>query len=140
MAETTSSLVDKINLIHIEAEQDLKIDLTQLENYFNRNQLIVKWTKTIAKWKRVKIVYEHKVATKYKEEYEKYAKKHHLDLNAKDVAIFIKANPDYTFLKNELELVEIAIESLKQIITSLNGQAYEIKNYIEWKKFTKGID
>ena len=140
MSEKKLTLSDKINLILDEAQKDIEIDFSNLENYFNRNQLIIKWTRVLIKWKRVRIVYDHKVSVKYKEEYEKYAKKNHLDINTKDAIIFIKANEEYTFLKNELDLVDIAIDGLKQIITSLNGQGFEMKAYIEWKKYLKGID
>lgn len=131
---------DKIDLLEKEAEKDLDIDTSHLEEYFNRQQLCIKWSKIYNNWKQMKVLMDQKVNACYVELYEKYTKKSLYELKAKEVAMFINVDTNYKSIKEESEMINIALDFIQSVIKSINGQAFEIKEYSEWKRFIKGVN
>jgi hypothetical protein len=51
----------------------------------------------------------------------------------------INCDEDIIKATDKVEYIKAVLYQLEQIIRSLNGRAWEIKNAIEWTKFTNGL-
>ena len=56
-----------------------------------------------------------------------------------DLDRYIYADKDVSVLTDRITLQQEKVDYLASIIKSINGRGWEIKNAIEWKKFTNGI-
>ena len=138
--EKIEALYEKISNLETKAEEVLKIDASKLEEYFDRSYMIMRWFRALNSWKKMKIIVDQKAAVVYKGLYTKYAKQGFFELKSKEIDTFIKADVEYKLINEEQELIKIGIAFIEQIAKSLEGQKFEIKELIAWKKFTKGED
>jgi hypothetical protein len=51
---------------------------------------------------------------------------------------FIKTDPDIIKLTDKSEYLEIMRDQLENIFKSIHGRSWEVKNIIEWTRFTSG--
>tara|TARA_Y100000034_G_C6839379_1_gene379591 strand:+ start:772 stop:1206 length:435 start_codon:yes stop_codon:yes gene_type:complete len=56
-----------------------------------------------------------------------------------DLDRYIYADKDVSVLTDRITLQQEKVDYLASIIKSINGRGWEIKNAIEWRKFTNGI-
>lgn len=52
---------------------------------------------------------------------------------------FLQVDPDLVKLSDKVEYYKTVLYQLEQIIRSLNSRTWDIKNAIEWSKFTNGM-
>ena len=52
---------------------------------------------------------------------------------------FLQVDPDLILLQDKVEYFKTVMFQLEQIIRSLNSRTWDIKNSIEWSKFTNGM-
>lgn len=52
---------------------------------------------------------------------------------------FLQVDPDLVKLTDKVEYYKTVLYQLEQIIRSINGRTWDIKNSIEWNKFTNGM-
>ena len=52
---------------------------------------------------------------------------------------FLQVDPDLIILQDKIEYFKTVMYQLEQIIRSLNSRTWDIKNSIEWTKFTNGL-
>jgi hypothetical protein len=52
---------------------------------------------------------------------------------------FLQVDPDLISLEDKVEYFKTVLYQLEQIIRSLNSRTWDIKNSIEWTKFTNGM-
>lgn len=52
---------------------------------------------------------------------------------------FLQVDPDLLQLQDRIEYHRTVLNLLEQIIRSLNSRTWDIKNSIEWSKFTNGL-
>ena len=52
---------------------------------------------------------------------------------------FLQVDPDLILLQDKVEYFKTVMYQLEQIIRSLNSRTWDIKNSIEWSKFTNGM-
>jgi hypothetical protein len=52
---------------------------------------------------------------------------------------FLQVDPDLIILQDKIEYFKTVMFQLEQIIRSLNSRTWDIKNSIEWTKFTNGL-
>ena len=52
---------------------------------------------------------------------------------------FLQVDADLILLQDKLEYFKTVMYQLEQIIRSLNSRTWDIKNSIEWSKFTNGM-
>jgi len=52
---------------------------------------------------------------------------------------FLQVDPDLIVLEDKVEYFKTVMYQLEQIIRSLNSRTWDIKNSIEWTKFTNGM-
>lgn len=134
------ALYAKITNLEVKADAALKIDVSKLEEYFDRSYIIMKWFRALNSWKKMKIITDQRAAIIYKGLYTKYAKQGFFELKSKEIDTFIKADDEYKLINEEVELIKIGISFIEQVAKALEGQKFEIKELIAWKKFTKGED
>ena len=58
--------------------------------------------------------------------------------NRSDLEMFIESDKDILGLSEKISYQKEKIEYLESIIKSLNTRGFQIKNAIEWKRFTMG--
>lgn len=56
-----------------------------------------------------------------------------------NISMYIEADADMLKLDRYIEIQSIKIEYLESIIKQINSRSFNIKNIIEWRKFTNGI-
>ena len=138
--EKIEALYNKILSLEVKADEALKIDTSKLEEHFDRSYLIMKWYRVLNSWKKTKIIVDQKAIVVYKRLYTKYAKQNFFELKSKEIDVFIKADDEYKLINEEVELIKIGIAFIEQVAKALEGQKFEIKELVAWKKFTKGED
>jgi hypothetical protein len=52
---------------------------------------------------------------------------------------FLQVDADLILLQDKVEYFKTVMYQLEQIIRSLNSRTWDIKNSIEWSKFTNGM-
>ena len=57
-----------------------------------------------------------------------------------EVPIYIKGDPDVIKAQATLDLYEKLEEALKQILNNINNRSFQIKNAIDWLRYSRGID
>ena len=62
-----------------------------------------------------------------------------LKILKQDLDMYIHSDPDVTLIDDRITLQKEKVDYLASIIKSISGRGWEIKNAIEWRKFTSGI-
>jgi hypothetical protein len=52
---------------------------------------------------------------------------------------FLETDSDLVSFQDKIEYFKTVLYQLEQIIRSLNSRTWDIKNSIEWQKFTNGL-
>ena len=52
---------------------------------------------------------------------------------------YLDTDPDIIKLKDKVEYIETCLNQLDYIMRSINSRSFDIKNAIEWTKFTNGL-
>ena len=61
------------------------------------------------------------------------------DVNLSSVFEFLTVDADLVILQDKVEYFKTVLYQLEQIIRSINSRGWDIKNAIEWQKFTNGM-
>jgi N6-adenosine-specific RNA methylase IME4 len=143
MSETELSRQDKIykkfKELKIEAENVVKLDTYKMSNAFNNSSDIVRWITKKTEWSRVLRDLEVKRKKAYRIAYEYYQTEFALKLTTKDEYIlFIESDENYVNHMQLSLLVKEVIQFIDSTIDALKTKGYDIKNLIEWRKFTNG--
>ena len=131
------------------AEKDLKINDTELDlESLKTPQLHNKYLKFLNKWKLL----QTKANTDYyklrKEKWEYYTgkapaqvyaeKPFNLKLLKTDVDKYLDSDPELAKNKQKVEYVSTVIDFLESTIKQISNRGFQIKNAIDWRKFTSG--
>ena len=57
-----------------------------------------------------------------------------------EVPIYIKGDSDYIKSQATLDLYEKVESTLKEILNNINNRSFQIKNAIDWLRYSRGID
>ena len=52
---------------------------------------------------------------------------------------YLDSDPDIITLQDKVEYIEACLTQLDYIMRSINSRSFDIKNAIEWSKFTSGV-
>ena len=123
---------------------DLELDKVSLNTPQLHNKYLQIYTQAALAYRRLDS--EYKVAVKEKWEYytgkadpEVYkASPFDLKILKQDVPMYLDADPELDKLQSKLVYQKEKINYLESILKSLNNRTFQIKNAIEWKKFTHG--
>jgi len=55
-----------------------------------------------------------------------------------DIKFYLESDPSIKKIKNRIEYYKIFLDCIKSIIDQINRRSFEIKNIIEYRKFTSG--
>ena len=62
-----------------------------------------------------------------------------LKILKQDLDMYIHSDSDVTKIEDRITLQKEKVDYLASIVKSISGRGWEIKNAIEWRKFTSGI-
>ena len=52
---------------------------------------------------------------------------------------YLDSDPDVIKMNDKVEYIEACLTQLDYIMRSINSRSFDIKNAIEWSKFTSGV-
>jgi len=135
----TEEKFDKIKKI-INDRFDFKSEKDTLE--FSRtsvqfHQLVLDlMVKETLELKKLSLKKDELFSEKFKYYNEDYNRK---KLSPKDIGVYISADKDYYKLSYEYERVKTIADYLERTIDNIKRSSFQIKNYIEMKKFMNGV-
>ena len=131
------------------ADKKLKINDTELDlESLKTPQLHNEFLKHLTKFKLLlsKAQIEYYTQRKQKQEYytskapaEVYAlKPFNLKLLKTDVDKYLEADPELAKYKQKVDYIQTVIDFLDRTIKQISNRGFQIKNAIDWRKFTSG--
>jgi len=132
------------------AEKDLKIDNLQLDiESLKTPQLHNKWMKFHNQYTNLLKKAEQDLARLTREKWEYYTgkadpsvyqqKPFNIKLLKPDVDKYIKADEDMIKLEQKVTYIQSVVDYLDKTIRTISNRTFQIKNAIDWKKFTSGV-
>ena len=98
-----------------------------------------KWAEIV--WRDIYIPI-HKIL--YRKKWEFYSGKDEtpfpLKILKQDISIYLDSDEELIEAKNKLEYYRDILSFLEGVLKSLNNRGFQIKNAIDWKKFTEGLN
>ena len=130
-------------------DKDFKLDDTELDTESTKIPLLHnKYLQHYNKFSLLlkKAEYEHKVMQRQKWEYytgkapqQVYAEKpFNLKILKTDIDKYMESDPELVKLKQKVEYVSTVIDFLESTIKQISNRGFQIKNAIDWRKFTSG--
>ena len=131
------------------AEKDLKINDTELDlESLKTPQLHNKYLKFLNKWKLLLSKAQIDYYTMRKEKWEYYTgkspqhvyaeKPFNLKILKTHIDKYMDADPELVKLKQKVEYIQTVIDFLDRVIKQISNRGFQIKNAIDWRKFTSG--
>ena len=131
------------------AEKDLKINDTELDlESLKTPQLHNKYLKFQNKWKLLLSKAQIDYYTMRKEKWEYYTgkapqqvyaeKPFNLKILKTDIDKYMDADPELVKLKSKVEYIQAVIDFLDRTLKQISNRGFQIKNAIDWRKFTSG--
>ena len=131
------------------AEKDLKINDTELDlESLKTPQLHNKYLKFLNKWKLLLSKAQIDYYTMRKEKWEYYTgkapqqvyaeKPFNLKIIKTDIDKYMDADPELVKLKSKVEYIQAVIDFLDRTLKQISNRGFQIKNAIDWRKFTSG--
>ena len=131
------------------AEKDLKINDTELDlESLKTPQLHNKYLKFLNKWKLLLSKAQIDYYTMRKEKWEYYTgkapqqvyaeKPFNLKILKTDIDKYMDADPELVKLKSKVEYIQAVIDFLDRTLKQISHRGFQIKNAIDWRKFTSG--
>ena len=135
--------------LQILAEKDLKINDTELDlESLKTPQLHNKYLKHLNKFKLLLSKSQIDYYTMRKEKWEYYTgkapaqvyaeKPFNLKILKTDIDKYMDADPELVKLKQKVEYIQTVIDFLDRTIKQISNRGFQIKNAIDWRKFTSG--
>lgn len=123
-----------------ELKEDLNIDIENLENSFNISISLSKWINRKIDFENYLQKLNKERSVKYRELFEYYKLEYTLNLSTKDeIKMFIESDKNFIDINEKYNIVKNIINYIDTVIEGLKIKSYEIKNYIEYKKFINGV-
>jgi len=131
------------------AEKDLKINDTELDlESLKTPQLHNKYLKHLNNFKLLLSKSNADYYKLRKEKWEYYTgkapqhvyaeKPFNLKILKTDIDKYMDADPELVKLKQKVEYIQTVIDFLDRTIKSISNRGFQIKNAIDWRKFTSG--
>ena len=131
------------------AEKALKINDTELDlESLKTPQLHNNYLKFLNKWKLLQTKANIDYYTLRKDKWEYYTGKapqqvyaenpFNLKILKTDIDKYMESDPELVKLKQKVEYVSTVIDFLESTIKQISNRGFQIKNAIDWRKFTSG--
>ena len=135
--------------IQAQAEKDLKIDDTELDvESLNTPILHAKYLKHYSTYSLMLKKAEGEYSQLYKSKWLFYTGKadpkeyknsdFQLKVLRQDVSTFIDADEDILKLSQKVSYLKVVCSYLENTLRQINNRGFQIKNAIDWKRFTEG--
>ena len=135
--------------LQLQADSDLKINDTELDlESLKTPQLHNKYLKHLNKFKLLLSKSQIDYYTLRKEKWEYYTgkapqqvyveKPFNLKILKTDIDKYMDADPELVKLKQKVEYIQTVIDFLDRTIKQISNRGFQIKNAIDWRKFTSG--
>ena len=132
------------------AEKDLKINDTELDlESLKTPALHNKWMKFHNQYTNLLKKAEQDLAKLTREKWEYYtgkadpsvyqAKPFNLKILKQDVDKYLKADDEIQKLEQKVTYVQSVVDYLDRTIKIISNRGFQIKNAIDWRKFTSGV-
>ena len=135
--------------IQEQAEKDLKLDDTELDiESLKTPELHNKYLKLLSKFNLLLKKADSDYAILHKDKWEYYTgkadpkvymeKPFDLKILRADIDKYLLSDPEIIQQSQKIEYLRTVVNHVEQIIRQINNRTFQIKNAIEWKKFTSG--
>lgn len=126
------------------AKNDLKLDDSRLDEESTRTtDLVIKYVRILRDEGLLLRKKDIDLKRLYKSKWEYYSGKSERPYPAKivksDVPMFIEADEEYGNAKLAYEMQKSKVETIESIIKSINSRNFQIRDIIEYKKFSSGV-
>ena len=132
------------------ADKDLKINDVELDiESLKTPQLHNKYSKYHSKYKNLLTVAEQDLARLTREKWEYYtgkadpsvyqAKPFNIKLLKQDVDKYLKSDDEIIKLEQKVTYISSVVDYLDRTIKLISNRGFQIKNAIDWQKFTSGV-
>ena len=135
--------------IQQQAEKDLKLDDTELDiESLKTPELHNKYLKLLSKFSLLLKKADSDYAVLHKDKWENYTgkadskvymeKPFDLKILRADVDKYLLSDSEIILLSQKIEYLRTVVNHIEQVLKQINNRTFQIKNAIEWKKFTSG--
>ena len=127
------------------AEKDMKLEKDNLDIESLRiPELQHKYLKFFSNYNLLAKKADSDFKILYRKKWEFYSGKDEtpfpLKVLKQDISIYLDSDEELIELKNKLEYYKNILTYLEGILKSLNNRGFQIKNAIDWKKFSEGLN
>lgn len=132
-------IVEKFKNLKNEAEIDCRINKEDLLNDIKTSELLVKWLNKRVDWVKLYNQIELERKKIYRNLYEYYNLEYQLKIDTKEqLNLMISTDENYIDINNKVILIKEIIEYIENVIEILKQKSWDIKNFIDYLKWTNG--
>lgn len=132
-------IVEKFKNLKNEAEIDCRINKEDLLNDIKTSELLVKWLNKRVDWVKLYNQIELERKKIYRNLYEYYNLEYQLKIDTKEqLNLMISTDENYIDINNKAILIKEIIEYIENVIEILKQKGWDIKNFIDYLKWTNG--
>ena len=135
--------------IQEQAEKDLKLDDTELDiESLKTPELHNKYLKLLSKFSLLLKKADSDYAVLHRDKWEYYTgkadskvymeKPFELKILRADVDKYLLSDSEIILLSQKIEYLRTVVNHIEQVLKQINNRTFQIKNAIDWKKFTSG--
>jgi len=140
LSEQRDKIIEKFQELKAKSVSDVKFDRGSLEKSFDCTMKIAWWINMRTEWSKAFRTYEYKRNNAWKKAYEYYRTEYQLKLETKEeFKLMVDSDPDYFEAAELTKLVQEIINFIDSVIDNMKARQWEIKNCMEWQKFTNGV-
>jgi len=137
--ERRKELIDRYKKLREDGSADVKFSKSDLQNAFDNTEKTMKWLSIRANWLQLHHSFEYKRMEAWKKAFEYYKTDYPFTLNTKEeYQNMIKTDPSYAEIADLTTISNDVIDYIDATLDAIKSRGWEIKNYIEWMKFTHG--
>jgi len=127
------------------AENDMKLEKDNLDiESLKIPELQHKYLKFFSSYNLLAKKADSNYKILYRKKWEFYSGKDEtpfpLKILKQDISIYLDSDEELIEAKNKLEYYRDILSFLEGVLKSLNNRGFQIKNAIDWKKFTEGLN
>ena len=127
------------------AENDMKLEKDNLDiESLKIPELQHKYLKFFSSYNLLAKKADSNYKILYRKKWEFYSGKDEtpfpLKILKQDISIYLDSDEELIEAKNKLEYYRDILSFLEGVLKSLNNRGFQLKNAIDWKKFTEGLN
>jgi len=123
-----------------ELKEDTQLDFKKFETNFGIANKMAKWLERKENLVSKLIELEKKRRKVERELFEYYKTDYDLTLNTKEeIKLMVQSDPKFLEIDNQVKETERLIKFIDKAIDFLKTKVWEVKYYLEWKKYIEGV-